>query len=278
MRPIEQTSLSPERKIKLWAAEIEKELRSRWYDRSDDETVYRWILADNSPEVKARLWGTALPASEDVIVGNVEQWPSIQKLIHANRESPLFKNGEIFRDNFRVSLETFEAEQLSVLKTKFHLMFSLKDKGAMDDVNKLLSPYLTPKSDEEVTNPGYIKGSFEVLERLFNSAHFFDAFLEFQAAYTEAANTLLELSKNPKLTQHERRKLSDLAQERMITYSIDLISMGINYHPPHEYRYRPRLLEMQLLNGRLEREVIPVGTILDFGQVNPPGSSLIITP
>jgi len=276
--PGELPLISPDKRIKIWAASIEKELRSRWYDRTDDETVYRWILADNSPDIKARLWGASIEAPEDTILKHVGHLPSIQKLIIANRESPLFKNGEIFRDNFRVALETFEAEQLSSLKAKFHLMFSLKDKGAMDDVNLLLEPFLKPREDADFQNPGYAKEHRDVLQRLFNSSHFFDAFLEFQESYVTACHALIELSRNPKLTTHERRKISDLAQERLITYSVDLVSMGLNFHPPHEYRYRPRLLEMQLLNGRLEREVIPVGSILDFGQVNPPSSGLIITP
>lgn len=236
-KPEELPLLSPERRIKLWAAEIEKELHRRWYDKSDDETVYNWILADNLPEIKEKLWGATQDLSDFAIVGNVGHLPSIQKLLKAQREAPLFKKGEILRDNFRIALETFETEQLKTLKEKYDLMFFLKDKGAMDDVSMLLEPFLKPRDDADYQDHGYAKEHRDVITRLFNSAHFFEAFTDFQEAYLVAGNALLELSKNPKLTQLERRKLSDIAQEKLITYSIDLISIGLNYHPPHEYRY-----------------------------------------
>jgi hypothetical protein len=115
----------------------------------------------------------------------------------------------------------------------------------------------------------------DVLKRLFNSAHFFKEFQEFQQAYVDACNTLLELSKDTQLTMLERRKLSTIAEEYLMTYSIDLINFGLNYKPPHEYRYRPLLLQMQLLNGQLTREVIPVGLLINL---SPPDDGTGPTP
>jgi hypothetical protein len=194
-----------------------------------------------------------------------------------HRDEPLIRHGEILRDRFRAALEDFENNPLKKLKEKYKSLFGLKDGGAMDDVGKLLSPYEKPREDAEYT-PIYMVKSLEVFKRLFASAHFYKDFVEFKESYVEACESLLELSKDAKLTQLERRKLSAIAQEFVISLSIDLLNVGLNYQPPHEYRYRPHLHAMQLLNGRLEREVVPVGVIIQFDQGAGGGSSLILPP
>ncbi|MEZ4814544.1 MAG: hypothetical protein R3A80_04970 [Bdellovibrionota bacterium] len=273
--PTELQISSPDKKLHLWATEVDNELRTRWYDTANDETVYSWLTADSDPKIEALLWGNRekeagifLPADANIA--------RVEKALADKRRAPLLNAGEVLRDHFRILLENFENGPLHLLNEKYKRMYASKDAGAMDNVNKLLSPYQVAPKDGDLVNV-YFSKSLEVIQRLLNSAQFFEDFVAFKDSYIEAADTLLDLSRDPKLTQLERQKLSDIASERLISASVDLVSIGLNYSHPHEYRYRSHLLEMQHLNGQLEKEVIPLGHILNFGgEQKPP--SIIIAP
>lgn len=265
------------KKLELQADALNKTLEKSWNDRAEADLVYTWLTADRDPKIEAQLWGNPEEAPQSIVASLPASQSDVQGLIYKHRNTPLIKHGEIYRDRFRAALLDFESDSLKTLHEKYDALFKLKDKGAMDKVSNLLSPYLIPV-EGETPSEIYFSRSLDTLKRLFGSAHFFQEFLNFQEAYVEACHTILELGKDTQMTLLERRKLSSIAQETLITYSVDLINIGLNYHPPHEYRYRPLLLEMQMLNGRMEREIVPVGMLINFNPSAVPASSLIIKP
>lgn len=269
--------LSSELKTAKHARALDTLLEKRWNDSADTDVVYTWMTADKDPEIEAQLWGPGEEAPSNIIATLPGSQRNVQTLVAKHRDTPLIKAGEVYRDKFRASLEDFEKESLKALHDKYEAIFALKDKGAMDSIGKLLSPYLTPLEGKPTDI--YNQRALEVLNRIFGSAHFFKEFKAFQEAYVEACNAILELSKDTQMTLFERRKLSTIAEEYVISYSIDLLHVGLKFNPPHEYRYRPLLLQMQHLNGQLQRDVVPVGALVVVKPHNDSNDgSLIIQP
>lgn len=202
-----------------------------------DELAFDWVQADIKTDSQSDIWvpQDPTPIISDAGVASVD---AIGLQIYwARQESPI-RPGEHLRDSFR--------HHLDQIQNHFEELFGLGSHAFFETNEHIFSDLFTNN---------------ERLSRLIQSAKFRMRLVTFADAYSDAAAQLIKLSQDRQLRTTETAKLRDVAEAYLMSYSIDLMKLGVNFSSAEARNHAPILNQIRAANRELHRSIVEPASI-----------------